>query len=140
MVMAVTISSCTKEFQNDPFAIKNYSVSDCKLQGGATKGFDPEYINLRTIDDYYILLDHINSVFNCDPGEITLSIDNSDDTLTIDENESKNGMHCLCPYDIKCTIGPLHYGKYPVVFQKAGVTFKEYSLDFNKSTNIRIDI
>ena len=140
MALTGTITSCGKEFPNVSFNSKDLVISDCKTKGEITKGFDSEYITLKTIDEYSLLFNHINSIFNCDPGQITLSINKSDNTITIEENELIKGMHCLCPYDIKCAIGPLHYGQYSILFKKAGITFKEYSLDFNKSTNIRIDL
>ena len=140
MALAVTITSCSKEFPNDPFQSRDLLISDCKTKGGISKGYDAEYITLITHEDYFILINHVNSLFNCDPGQITLTVDKEDNTITLDENELMKGMHCLCPYDLTCTVGPLHYGQYNMIFKKAGVTLKEYSLDFNKSTNIRIDM
>ena len=140
MVLTVTITSCSKEFPNIPFNSKDLAISDCKTKGEITREFDSEYITLTVIDDYFLVYNHFNTIFNCDPGQITLYIDNSNNTITIEENELIKGMHCLCPYDIKCVLGPLHYGKYSCLFKKAGITFKEFSLDFNKSTNIRIDL
>lgn len=140
MVLTVTIISCSKEFPNDPFQSKDLLISSCKTKGGPAKGYDPEYITLKTHDDYYILFNHINSLFNCDPGQITLTVDKEDNTITIDENELMKGVHCICPYDLSCTIGPLPYGHYSMIFKKSGMTFKEYPMDFTKSTNIRIDI
>ena len=140
LVLTMVITSCKKEFPDDPLAIKDLSVSDCKGKVDLVKSLDQEYITIKTIDDYYLLFNHINSIFNCDPGQITVSIEISSNTITIKEDESKAGLRCICPYDITFKLGPLQYGTYTVVFQKGGQTFKEYSLDYDKSTNIKIYI
>ena len=138
--LAITVTSCKKEFPNDSLAIKYLSVSDCKTKGDLIKGFDPEYITLKTVDDFYLQFNHFNSIFNCDPGQITVSIEISSTSITLNENEAKAGANCICPYDIVFSLGPLEYGSYSIIFQKGGLTFQEYSLDYNSRTNEKIDL
>jgi hypothetical protein len=132
--LVIGIISCKKEFPNGPLLVKDLSVGDCKSKGSISNIFDPEYITLKTTDDYYILFEHINSIFNCDPGEITVSTNMSGDTMIINENETKAGADCICSYDITFKIGPLQHGTYPLKFNKGGLIFKEFVLDFTSST------
>ena len=140
LLLIVGLTSCKKEFPNDPLAIKDLSVSICKTKGGTAKGIDPEYITIKTVDDYYLLDNHINSMFNCQPGQITITINVSDNVVSMDENESSSLANCICPYDLEFKLGPLKYGTYNLKFQKSGLTFKEYTLDFKKSTDVKIDL
>ena len=138
LILTFAVSSCKKEFSNGPVVVKDLSYGDCKTKGSTTTIFDPEYITLKTIEGNYIFCEHINSIFNCDPGEITVSIKMSGDTIIIDENETKAGADCICPYDLTFKTGSLQYGVYPINFKKGGITFKESTLDFNESTVIFI--
>ena len=141
LVLAVTMTSCRKEFPNDPIDIRNLSVSGCKTNGSRSNGIYPEYITIKTVDDYYLLINHINSMLNCEPGEISVSLENiSLDKISCDENESSSLANCICPYDIEFKLGPLEYSTYTILFKKGGLTFKELYLSFNKSTDIKIYI
>jgi hypothetical protein len=140
LFFTLALTFCKKGFPDDPLAVGNFSVTDCKTKGDNTKGTGPEYITIKTVDDYYLLFNHINSIFNCEPGQITVSIEIKSDTIFVDEGEESSLANCTCPYDLEFRLGPLHYGDYPVRFQKYGTTFKEYSLNYNKSTDVRIDI
>jgi len=140
LLLIVALTSCKKEFPNDPLSIKDLSVSDCKTKGGSSKGIDPEYITLKTVDDYYLLVNHINAMFNCEPGQITVTIEISSNEISMEEDESSSLADCICPYDIDYKLGPLQYGTYILKFKRGGLTFKEYTLDFKKSTDIKIDL
>lgn len=140
LLLSALILTCNKEFPDEPLSVSDYTVSACKGRMEQGKGDIPEYILLKTVDKYYLRFTHINSMFNCSPGEITVSVSYSPGSVLIDENESQAGERCICPYDLNFTLGPLEYGTYEIVFQKAGVTFRKYSLDFSKSTDVRIDI
>jgi hypothetical protein len=140
MFLTIALASCKKEFPKDPLSISGLSVSACKTKGENIKGPDPEYINVKTVSTYYLLFNHINSIFNCEPGVINVSIQISTNTITIIESSTKDNANCICAYDIEFKLGPLEYGTYSLFFQKAGLTFKEYSLIYNKSTNVRINI
>jgi hypothetical protein len=140
LILILTLFSCKKEFPDNPFDITDLSVSACKSDGDAIGINDPEYINLKTIDNYYIQFTHVNSLFNCAPGQITVSLEINSDTITIDESESEAHYDCICPYDVKFRAGPFQYGTYSFIFQKGGLPFKQYTFDFKKSTDIQIDI
>jgi len=140
LFIAIALTSCKKEFPDEPLAIDKLSVSDCKTKGDDSKGIDPEYITIKTVDDYYLHFSHFNSILNCEPGKITVAIEIKSDTISVNETEESSIANCVCPYDIDFRLGPLEYGIYPVKFKKGDLTIKEYSLNYNKSTNIRIDI
>jgi hypothetical protein len=140
LLLIAGMTSCKKEFPNDLLSIKDFFVSDCKTKGVSSKGIDPEYITIKTVDDYYILVNHINAMFNCEPGQITVTIEVSSNEISMDENESSSLANCICPYDIDFKLGPLQYGVYILKFKRGVLTFKEYILDFRKSTDIKIDL
>jgi hypothetical protein len=140
LILTFAVTSCKKEFPDDPFALKDLSVSDCKTKADNAKGLEQEYITLKTIDDYYLLFNHFNSIFNCEPGEITVSVEITSNEISITEKESTAMANCVCPYDLEFKLGPLQYGSYKIIFKKAGLIFKEYNLDFKKSTDIKIDL
>jgi hypothetical protein len=83
LILTFLVSSCNKEISNGPVIVTELSYGDCKTKGSNATIFDPEYITLKTIGDY-ILCDHINSIFNCDPGKIIVSVQISGDTIIID--------------------------------------------------------
>ncbi len=140
LILTAAISSCKKEFPDDPLGLKDLSISSCKSKGDIVKGIEPEYILIKTVDDYYLLFNHINSMFNCEPGQITVSLEIVADTISIDETEETSLADCICQYDLEFKLGPLQYGEYFVKFQKGGGVFKEYTLNFRKSTDVKIEI
>lgn len=140
LVTVTLIFGCKKEFPDEPFTLMDLVVGECKAKGNDAKGSEQEYLIIRTVDDYYIQVNHFNSLFSCEPGEISVSVEITGDTITLNENESMSQTNCVCPYDIEFRLGPLDYGDYFMIFQKAGWTFKEYTVDFRKSTDIEIDI
>jgi hypothetical protein len=140
LFLLMALTSCKKEFPKDPLALSDLSVTGCKTKGDNAKNVDPEYINIKTVENYYLRFSHINSFFNCEPGELTVSAEISADRITINENETTSSANCICPYDVVFKLGPLEYGTYTIIFQKGGLTFKEYSLTYKKSTDVRIDI
>jgi hypothetical protein len=140
LIMTLITVVCKKGSPDDPLTIMNLSVSDCKNKGDSNKGIDSEYITIKTVDDSYLAVNHVSSIFNCQPGEITITINVSGNELSLNENESSHSVNCVCPYDIYFKLGPLQYGTYILKFQKGGQTFKEYTIDFQKSADIRIDL
>jgi hypothetical protein len=140
MIFFLAATSCKKEFPDNPLTIDNLTVSDCKSVGLNKGSTSPMYITLKTVNDYYIQYDHINSWFNCEPGQITVSFEMSSDSITLDENESSSAANCICPFDVSCRIGPLQYGTYTIKCKKGGIAFKELTIDFKKSMNIQVDL
>ncbi len=63
-----------------------------------------------------LLLKHINSAFNCCPGEISCLVSILNDTITIIEQESQTLCNCDCIYDLDIEVN--------------GVTAKMYRLKF----------
>jgi hypothetical protein len=140
LILLLALTSCKKEFPDDPLALSSLTVSSCKTKGGDAKGIVTEYIVIKTVDNYYLKFSHFNSVFNCEPGEINISAEISTDTIIIKEDETTGLANCTCPYDLEFSLGPMKYGTYTIIFQKGGLTYKQYTLIYKKSTNIRIDI
>jgi len=45
-------------------------------------------------------MEHINALFNCCPGEITVDFEFTGNTIIITEKQAETGCHCICHYDV----------------------------------------
>lgn len=55
----------------------------------------------------FLRIKHINTAFNCCPGEITSEISFNNDTLIIKEKESESLCDCNCLYDLEIEAGEI---------------------------------
>lgn len=141
MILLSLFTFCDKGFPDEDVTVSDVCISSCKTRGNPDENVDNEYIIIRNTDNYYILFSHINSIFNCEPGEITVSIEILSNTISINENESGSPLSdCICPYDLEFRLGPLRYGEYVLIFRKRGQIFREYTLAFRKTTDVKVDI
>ncbi len=130
----ITFFACEKQDeQTNVVRIINFSHTDCKKDNN--KSVETEYIKYKTVDKNYLEINHINTIFNCCPGELTINASVEKDTITIFENESEQACKCLCPYDLNYTFGPIEYGKYHVIVNKNNSVFTKFIIDFNENTN-----
>jgi len=138
IILLTCIISCENpEFPKDPFSIDNVEYGSCKTN---LKSDIDEYILLVVKNDYYIAASHINSMFNCVPGQIIVESTLDGDIISINEYETEGLANCICPYDLAFTVGPLQYGKYTVVIKKAGLDLTQFDITFSSKMDIRIDI
>ncbi len=63
-----------------------------------------------------LVLKHVNSGFNCCPGELTADVTVIGRRITITEKELEAGCHCLCLYDLDYRIDNVAAGEYVVSF------------------------
>ncbi len=136
------ILSCEDDNQkNDkqkPLKITDLSHTDCKKN--TTKMDIPkEYLEFIS-EGKYLNVKHINTMFNCCPGELLVESQINTDTISINEDEKESGCKCICPYDLKYKVGTLEYGKYHIVLQKKDETACEFDLEFNQNTNQIVDL
>lgn len=97
LISIFAFTSCKKEFPDDPFTLKDLSVTGCKTKGDNTKSAEQEYITLKTVEDYYLLFNHFNSIFNCEPGEITLSAEITSNEIIITEKSQQHWQIAFAP-------------------------------------------
>ncbi len=142
-LLVLATMSCNKEenktiiTKQGKLNVKNLSYGDCK--SNSLKSTKKEYLELIA-DGKYLKIKHVNSVFNCCPGEISVNSKISNDTIFIDENEKEHACNCICNYDLNYKIGTLEYGKYTVILNKLHTPFIKFYLDFNPNTNKIINI
>lgn len=130
--------SCDKtEFPDDKFSVKDTKYGECKPD---TKAFAEEYLLLSAQENYWLNIDHINAIFNCEPGEIIVEASLEGDTITINQFETQSFVNCICPYDISFTVGPIPYQTYTLVLQRAGFERVRTKFTFSSGFEGRIDI
>ncbi len=119
--------------------VKDLSHTECKAETKAFLG--KEYLNLKA-EGKYLAVEHINAVFNCCPGELSVTSKVSNDTIFINETEKEAGCKCICPYDLNYKVGALEYGKYHVILSQmdANTILVEFDLNFNSETTETINI
>ncbi len=136
-----TTTSCEQEIEQEEFEARNLSDTGCKKDTKkSSQKSVKEYIHFKTINNKYLDVLHVNSEFNCCPGELLVNTALKNDTILINEDEAEHGCKCLCYYDFKYQLGPLNYGKYHIVLQKFNKPVAKFDLEFNENTNVIINI
>ena len=95
------------------------SYSGCKYGAGKTAAdsltSDTDFL-VYSYADGSLLLDHLNTAFNCCPDSLGASIEIIGDTIRIHEEEylTDGGCRCLCLYDLAYEIQDLASGTYRI--------------------------
>ncbi|MCP4215394.1 MAG: hypothetical protein GY765_12100 [bacterium] len=120
IVLGVTGCKKSSESTQDPIAAF-LGYEGCKNSGGisANPTLKGTEIHSDCIEYVYdgqgtLTLSHINSGFNCCPGEIYGDIQIDGNTITVTETESENGCHCLCLFDLNYEILNLEPWEYTI--------------------------
>jgi hypothetical protein len=138
LIFLATCFSCDKsEFPSKNFSVDEIYYGDCKT---VTKSVLNEYLELTTINNYYLAISHINAMFNCVPGQIIVDAILEDNIISINEYSTENSADCICPYDLSFSIGPLQYDTYKLSVKQANYEILNVEIDFNKNTDLKIDI
>ena len=104
--------------------VRNVANTGCK--SAETRGEDglpwPEYIEYKAMEDGYLSIKHVNTMFEC-LSKLTMEATVSGNEIQIiekDNSETEDGIRtsCLCTYDLYCEVGPLTAGTYTVVISK----------------------
>jgi hypothetical protein len=84
-----------------------------------------------------LTLRHINSGFNCCPGEISANIEVNGDLIIITETEQEQGCLCLCLFDLDYEVINLLPGRYTVRVIEPYVTDQilEFTLELFSATS-----
>ena len=128
--LSLVLISCEKTYDLKNLKVDQISFSDCKPSKGIT-----ESIEYKTVDKKYLSITHVNSFFNCDPGQLSVDIKIQNDTIVINEDEERGLANCICPYDFRFRIGPMDYGTYNFILTKGGLLYIRFSIDFNSKTD-----
>ncbi len=123
--------SCEKAHDLKNVKIDQLSVSGCKT----ANGLFADSIKYKTIDNYYLYITNINSYFNCDPGQLSATVETRNNTIIINETEDQDLANCICPYDFNFRVGPLDYGTYNITLTKDGSYYVEFLIDFTSNSS-----
>ena len=125
LMLASGFCGCNSDSDSDSgIQVRNVANTGCK--SAETRGEDglpwPEYIEYKAMEDGYLSIKHVNTMFEC-LSKLTMEATVSGNEIQIiekDNSETENGIrtNCLCTYDLYCEVGPLTAGTYTVVISK----------------------
>ncbi len=128
------VTGCKEEKTTfkEPFRVKKLTDSEECKEGA--KDDEQEYVLYKTVNDYYLDMNHINTVFNCCAEELIVTSNLSNDTIYIYENEATSECDCLCEYDLNYEVGPLEYQEYVIKIHKFNIVQAQFTINFNGDT------
>jgi hypothetical protein len=142
LMLTIGLGSCDNEDNESAKAgvqVKNFANSGCKNAGTArTRGGlfpgRPEYIEYKAINDGYLSVNHVNTAFNCEPGELKIQATLEGHNIKILETEEQSFANCICPYDLYCEVGPLSDGDYTVIICKGSYEYEyaHFNISYKK--------
>ena len=137
-ILTIIGLSCEdSKFPDEQFSVQDIKYGTCKPE---MKSVLNEYVLLSVKDEYYISFDHINSYFNCSPGQIIIEATLDGNSIQINEYETDHSANCICPYDLEFIIGPLRYDTYILTVKRGGLEILVEEFVFKSNLNKRIDI
>ena len=131
LFVSIFITSCEK-IDNQKLRVDNITYGTCKP--GLKSLVANEKIEYRTVDINYLEVNHINAMFNCEPGRLLVDVEFNNDTIFVNESEEQSLVNCICPYDLSYRIGPLEYGTYQFVLKIMSFEHATFELEFNSTT------
>ena len=145
LMLTIGLGSCDNEDNESAKAgvqVRNFANSGCKNAGTArTRGGlfpgRPEYIEYKAINDGYLSVNHVNAMFNCEPGELKMQATLEGHNIKILETEEQSFANCICPYDLYCEVGPLSDGDYTVIICKGSYEYEyaHFNISYKKGLN-----
>lgn len=150
LMMVCFVSSCSSDSDgksdDTPFQVKTVANSGCKKTGSesraANDGLNPEYIEYKAIGNGYLSLNHVNTYFNCQPGELNIQATLEGNEIKILETEEQALVKCICPYDLYCEIGPLKNEKYTIVVYKKTLedgAYARFSISYSNTLSGKVN-
>ena len=92
---------------------KNFKSRDLKFDTPDT--FSCAHFNYDA-SNFDLIINHINSGFNCCPGGIHCKVSTHNDTIIIKEFENDQGCDCNCLFDLDIKLQGVEQNKYTVKF------------------------
>jgi hypothetical protein len=121
-ILSFLLDSCNRKESDgeDPIISGNVTYfSDCKNHSSIKNNLSGLDTVMCMLWEYHsstkmLELKHLNTYFNCAPGEISADIYEINDTIHITESEEQNPANCLCPYDINMELTDVTQKEYTV--------------------------
>lgn len=141
--------------KNYPWGVSSYSGTELDITGALIANTsckskkNKDSSNVETSDSLScvtysfdnssssLILKHINTCFNCCPGNLYIETSTEGNTITIEEFESEAECDCNCLYDIDIKLEGLEAGVYNVVFIEPYINEEQeisFSIDLTTAT------
>ncbi len=99
---------------------KLLSHTECKMASTKNTAFVMDTITCAEYSynsiTQMLLIKHINAGFNCDPGDLSVIVNISNDTIIIEEFEDSNFANCNCLFDLDIEIKEIEAKPYQIKF------------------------
>ena len=139
LMLASGFCCCNSDSES---GIQVRTVANTGCKSAETRGEDglpwPEYIEYKAMEDGYLSIKHINTMFNCYV-KLTMEATVSGNEIQIiekDYSETEDGprSNCICTYDLYCEVGPLTTGTYTVVISthRSGYEKARFTISYAK--------
>jgi hypothetical protein len=137
-ILFLANTSCDNtDFPSDEFSAQEINYGDCKP---VKKSTTEEYLILTSSEDFYLEIKHVNSWFNCSPGQIMVDASFEGNNISINEYSTDNSANCICPYDLSFMLGPLQYRTYNLIVKRGDFEIVNVEIEFKKNLDVRIEI
>jgi hypothetical protein len=141
ILFAAIISACETIAPQTDFSGKLISHTDCKsgelsvVESVTTDTLSCIEYEFES-EDNSLHLKHVNSGFNCCPGELYTAIKLQNDTIIVEESEREPGCKCNCLFDIEMELKGVNAQVYhiKIIEPYAGEQEKlNFTLDLTKT-------
>jgi len=133
VVIFILLPSCENSYELENIKIDQISFGDCKPITKSSE--NTERIEYKTVDGNYLPIKHVNTYFNCEPGQLLVNIKIQNDSIVINEDEEQSIANCICPYDLSFRVGPMEYGTYNFIITKGYLYYTKFTIVFNSQTD-----
>ncbi len=130
LTLLLGVVGCNKQEngQVPETGVKDFTSSICK---GTLRAEPEESGTFQAVEDGYLLMKHLNAVFNCCPGQLFVTVTMVGNEITINEDETEQGCKCVCPYDLSYKVGPLLTSKeYTIVLKQKGIIRARFNIRY----------
>ena len=121
--LLLIVFGCKNETETDgPLVVsgKLLSHTECKV---TTSDYSTLLMDSITCAEFsynsitqQLLITHMNAGFNCAPGDLSIRVNISNDTIIIEEFESSNFANCNCLFDLDIEIKGIEAKSYQIKF------------------------
>ena len=142
--LLLIVYGCKNEGEKEELWVvsgKLLSHTECKMLPTKNTAF---LIDSITCAEYsynsitkHLLIKHINAGFNCDPGDLSILVNVSNDTIIIQEFETSNFAICNCLFDLDIEIKGIDAKPYQIKFIEPYRVTQEpliFGIDFSTQT------
>ncbi len=141
IISAVALSSCGEEESSENIAGEVTYSSNCKSFNKNTNEIsnDESCVEFTFNEsEMTVELVHINAGFNCCPGNIFVDINQTGDSIIINEHSTESLCDCNCLYDVNILLENIKAKTYQVVFIEPMVSDDEalsFTMDLTQHSN-----